>query len=76
MLRQLAVVRAIQRAGQLGLVPKEKLTATVGSSLDELDDLYRLLALAKYVCTCAAAISLLTSSHVERTKPPMPRASL
>jgi nitrate reductase beta subunit len=47
-LRKLAVVRAIQRAGQLGLVPNDKLTATVDSSLDELDDLYRLLAIAKY----------------------------
>jgi nitrate reductase beta subunit len=47
-LRKLAVVRAIQRAGQLGLVPKDKLTATVDSSLHELDDLYRLLAIAKY----------------------------
>jgi nitrate reductase beta subunit len=47
-LRKLAVVRAIQRAGQLGLVPNEKLTATVEADLDELDDLYRLLAIAKY----------------------------
>ena len=47
-LRKLAVVRAIQRAGQLGLVPNDKLTATVDSSLDELDDLYRLPAIAKY----------------------------
>jgi nitrate reductase beta subunit len=47
-LRKLAVVRAIQRAGQLGLVPNEKLTATVDAGLDELDDLYRLLAIAKY----------------------------
>ena len=47
-LRKLAVVRAIQRAGQLGLVPNEKLTATVNASLDDLDDLYRLLAIAKY----------------------------
>jgi nitrate reductase beta subunit len=47
-LRKLAVVRAIQRAGQLGLVPNEKLTTTVDASLEELDDLYRLLAIAKY----------------------------
>jgi nitrate reductase / nitrite oxidoreductase, beta subunit len=47
-LRKLAVIRAIQRAGQLGLVPNEKLPATVNASLDELDDLYRLLAIAKY----------------------------
>ena len=47
-LRKLAVVRAIQRAGQLGLVLDEKLTATVDASLDDLDDLYRLLAIAKY----------------------------
>jgi nitrate reductase beta subunit len=47
-LRKLAVIRAIQRAGQLGLVPNEQLPATVNASLDELDDLYRLLAIAKY----------------------------
>jgi nitrate reductase beta subunit len=47
-LRKLAVIRAIQRAGQLGLVPNEKLPATVNATLDDLDDLYRLLAIAKY----------------------------
>ncbi len=47
-LRKLAVVRAVQRAGQLGLEPNEALSATVDAELDELDDLYRLLAIAKY----------------------------
>jgi nitrate reductase / nitrite oxidoreductase, beta subunit len=47
-LRKLAAVRAIQRAGQLGLDIDENLPATVGSTIDELDDLYRLLAIAKY----------------------------
>ena len=42
------LVLAHQRAGQLGLVPNEKLPATVNAGLDELDDLYRLLAIAKY----------------------------
>ena len=47
-LRKLAVIRAIQRAGQLGLTPNDKLPATVDATLDDLDDLYRLLAIAKY----------------------------
>ena len=47
-LRKLAAVRQIQRAGQLGLEVDDALPASVGSSLDELDDLYRLLAIAKY----------------------------
>jgi nitrate reductase beta subunit len=47
-LRKLAAVRAIQRAGQLGLPVDDNLPATVGASVDELDDLYRLLAIAKY----------------------------
>ena len=47
-LRKLAAVRAIQRAGQLGLDLDEDLPASVGSTPDDLDDLYRLLAIAKY----------------------------
>ena len=48
MLRKLAAVRAIQRAGQLGLGLDEDLPASVGSTPEDLDDLYRLLAIAKY----------------------------
>jgi nitrate reductase beta subunit len=47
-LRKLAAVRAVQRAGQLGLNLAEDLPASVGSTPEELDDLYRLLAIAKY----------------------------
>jgi nitrate reductase beta subunit len=47
-LRKLAAVRAIQRAGQLGLDIDEDLPASVGATADDLDDLYRLLAIAKY----------------------------
>jgi nitrate reductase beta subunit len=47
-LRKLAAVRAIQRAAQLGLDLDEDLPAAVGSTPDDLDDLYRLLAIAKY----------------------------
>jgi len=47
-LRKLAAVRAIQRAGQLGLDLDEDLPETVGASAEELDDLFRLLAIAKY----------------------------
>ena len=47
-LRKLAAVRAIQRAGQLGLDLDEDLPASVGSTPNDLDDLYRLLAIAKY----------------------------
>jgi nitrate reductase beta subunit len=47
-LRKLAAVRAIQRAGQLGLDLPDDLPASVGATVDELDDLYRLLAIAKY----------------------------
>ncbi|HEX7353953.1 MAG TPA: nitrate reductase subunit beta [Mycobacteriales bacterium] len=47
-LRKLAAVRQIQRAGQLGLEVEDGLPESVGSSFDELDDLYRLLAIAKY----------------------------
>jgi nitrate reductase beta subunit len=47
-LRKLAAVRAIQRAGQLGLDVDENLPASVGATAEDLDDLYRLLAIAKY----------------------------
>ena len=47
-LRKLAAVRAIQRAAQLGLDMEEDLPASVGATADDLDDLYRLLAIAKY----------------------------
>jgi nitrate reductase beta subunit len=47
-LRKLAAVRAIQRAGQLGLEPNDALPASVGSTTEDLADLYRLLAIAKY----------------------------
>jgi nitrate reductase / nitrite oxidoreductase, beta subunit len=47
-LRKLAAVRAVQRAGQLGLDLDEDLPASVGSTPEDLDDLYRLLAIAKY----------------------------
>ena len=47
-LRKLAAMRAIQRAGQLGLEVPDALPASVGATVDELDDLYRLLAIAKY----------------------------
>jgi nitrate reductase beta subunit len=47
-LRELAAVRAIMRAGQLGLEPDEGLPASVGATAADLEDLYRLLAIAKY----------------------------
>jgi nitrate reductase beta subunit len=47
-LRKLAAVRSIQRARQLGLPVEEDLPASVGASATDLDDLYRLLAIAKY----------------------------
>ena len=47
-LRKLAAIRATMRAEQLGLVPNEELAAAVDASSTELDDLYRLLAIAKY----------------------------
>jgi nitrate reductase beta subunit len=47
-LRKLAAVRTIQRAAQLGLDVDESLPATVGATVEDLDDLYRLLAIAKY----------------------------
>jgi nitrate reductase / nitrite oxidoreductase, beta subunit len=47
-LRKLAAIRAIMRADQLGLEPKDSLAATVDATTTELKDLYRLLAIAKY----------------------------
>jgi nitrate reductase / nitrite oxidoreductase, beta subunit len=47
-LRKLAAVRALMRAGQLGLDADGGLAESVGASTDDLDDLYRLLAIAKY----------------------------
>jgi len=47
-LRKLTAVRAIMRAGQLGLDLDENLPASVGASDEDLEDLYRLLAIAKY----------------------------
>ncbi len=47
-LRKLAAVRTIQRASQLGLDLDEDLPASVGATAEDLDDLYRLLAIAKY----------------------------
>jgi nitrate reductase / nitrite oxidoreductase, beta subunit len=47
-LRKLAAVRAMMRAEQLGLEPKDELAVTVGATPTDLSDLYRLLAIAKY----------------------------
>jgi nitrate reductase beta subunit len=47
-LRKLAAVRAMMRAAQLGLDPADDLPASVGASRSDLEDLYRLLAIAKY----------------------------
>jgi nitrate reductase beta subunit len=47
-LRKLAAVRAMMRAEQLGLEPKDELAATVDATPTDLSDLYRLLAIAKY----------------------------
>ncbi|HYB88785.1 MAG TPA: nitrate reductase subunit beta [Streptosporangiaceae bacterium] len=47
-LRKLAAVRAMMRATQLGLDPGADLPASVGASASDLEDLYRLLAIAKY----------------------------
>ena len=47
-LRKLAAVRTLMRAEQLGLDPDERLPASVGASRADLEDLYRLLAIAKY----------------------------
>jgi nitrate reductase beta subunit len=47
-LRKLAAVRALMRAEQLGLDPDPGLPASVGADRADLEDLYRLLAIAKY----------------------------
>jgi nitrate reductase beta subunit len=47
-LRKLAAVRAMMRAAQLGLDPGGELPASVGATQSDLEDLYRLLAIAKY----------------------------
>jgi nitrate reductase / nitrite oxidoreductase, beta subunit len=47
-LRTLAAVRTLMRAGQLGLPVPDGLAGTVGASEPDLEDLYRLLAIAKY----------------------------
>jgi len=47
-LRKLAAVRALMRARQLGLEPDAGLPASVGATAAGLEELYRLLAIAKY----------------------------
>jgi nitrate reductase beta subunit len=47
-LRTLAAVRTLMRAGQLGLHVPAGLASTVDASEPDLEDLYRLLAIAKY----------------------------
>jgi nitrate reductase / nitrite oxidoreductase, beta subunit len=47
-LRKLAIVRAVMRASQLGLTPNDELPKTVDATMTDLQDLYRLLAIAKY----------------------------
>jgi nitrate reductase beta subunit len=47
-LRTLAAVRALMRAGQLGLAVPAGLAEAVGATETDLKDLYRLLAIAKY----------------------------
>jgi nitrate reductase / nitrite oxidoreductase, beta subunit len=47
-LRVLAAVRTVMRAGQLGLDVPDGLPESAGASEDDLEDLYRLLAIAKY----------------------------
>ncbi|MEV0973883.1 nitrate reductase subunit beta [Microtetraspora glauca] len=47
-LRRLATVRAVMRAVQLGRDPGEDLPRSVGMTAEDVDDLYRLLAIAKY----------------------------
>jgi nitrate reductase beta subunit len=47
-LRRLAAVRAMMRVGQLGLDPDAGLASSAGSTPADLEDLYRLLAIAKY----------------------------
>jgi nitrate reductase beta subunit len=47
-LRTLAAVRTLMRAGQLGLEVPDGLAESVGATETDLEDLYRLLAIAKY----------------------------
>jgi nitrate reductase beta subunit len=47
-LRVLAAIRTVMRAGQLGLDVPEGLAEAAGSTGADLEDLYRLLAIAKY----------------------------
>jgi nitrate reductase beta subunit len=47
-LRKLAAVRTLMRAAQLGLAVPEGLAESVGATETDLEDLYRLLAIAKY----------------------------
>ncbi|MGW3472015.1 nitrate reductase subunit beta [Saccharopolyspora sp. NPDC000995] len=47
-LRKLAAMRIHMRGNQLGDAADEGLLAAVGSTAEEMDDLYRLLAIAKY----------------------------
>jgi nitrate reductase beta subunit len=47
-LRKLAAIRTLMRASQLGLDLDEDLPATVGATHAELEELYRLLAIATY----------------------------
>src|SRR5215469_8679946 len=47
-LRTLAAVRTVMRAGQLGLAVPDGLAASAGATEADLADLYRLLAIAKY----------------------------
>jgi nitrate reductase beta subunit len=47
-LRKLAVMRAHMRARQLGDEPNPELAASVGMDQADVEDLYRLLAIAKY----------------------------
>ena len=47
-LRTLVAVRTLMRAGQLGLEVPDGLAESVGATETDLEDLYRLLAIAKY----------------------------
>ena len=47
-LRVLAAIRTVQRAGQLGLDVPDGLPEAAGSTEADLEDLYQLLAIAKY----------------------------
>jgi len=47
-LRVLAAIRTVMRAGQLGLDVPDGLAKAAGSTETDLEDLYRLLAIAKY----------------------------